>query len=162
MARLLEETGHADLAMAYYEVACGGQWEPRFGDLRQIVRADYSHFLRRVADGRVKSTLGNFARARLETRDFASPLEKADLVAIILWNTDGTDVDLHVTEPRGEECYYRHQHTAAGRAQPRRDHGLRAGTVYLAPGRARGPITSGHTASLPMSTAPARGPPSTP
>ena len=114
MARLLEETGHADLAMAYYEVACGGQWDPRFGDFAQIVRADYAAFLRRVADGRLKSTLADFARARLETSDFASPLEKADLVVTILWNTDGTDVDLHVREPSGEECYYQHRHTAAG------------------------------------------------
>jgi hypothetical protein len=35
------------------------------------------------------------------------------LVAIILWNTDGTDVDLHVTEPSGEECFYSHPHTAS-------------------------------------------------
>jgi uncharacterized protein YfaP (DUF2135 family) len=58
--------------------------------------------------------LGNFARARLETRQFSSPPEEADLVVTILWNTDGTDVDLHVTEPGGEECYYKHQQTAAG------------------------------------------------
>jgi hypothetical protein len=114
MARLLEETGHADLAMAYYEVACGGQWDARFGDFAQIVRADYLHFLRRVADGRLKSSLASFARARLETRQFSAAPEEADLVVTILWNTDGTDVDLHVTEPGGEECCYRHRQTAGG------------------------------------------------
>ena len=35
-------------------------------------------------------------------------------MALVLWNTDGTDVDLHVTEPGGEDCYYAHQRTASG------------------------------------------------
>jgi len=31
-----------------------------------------------------------------------------------MWNTDGTDVDLHVTEPSGEVCYYSHATTRSG------------------------------------------------
>jgi uncharacterized protein YfaP (DUF2135 family) len=31
-----------------------------------------------------------------------------------MWNTDNTDVDLHVTEPSGEECYYAHRDTRSG------------------------------------------------
>jgi uncharacterized protein YfaP (DUF2135 family) len=30
------------------------------------------------------------------------------------WNTDGTDIDLHVTDPAGEECYYSHDQTKMG------------------------------------------------
>ena len=33
---------------------------------------------------------------------------------MITWNTDNTDVDLHVIEPTGEECYYGHRKTRIG------------------------------------------------
>ena len=33
---------------------------------------------------------------------------------MITWNTDNTDVDLHVIEPSGEECYYSHRRTSSG------------------------------------------------
>ncbi len=32
----------------------------------------------------------------------------------IAWNTDRTDVDLHVKDPRGEDCYYGNRKTKAG------------------------------------------------
>ena len=32
----------------------------------------------------------------------------------ITWNTDSTDIDLHVKEPSGEECYYEHTKTKSG------------------------------------------------
>jgi hypothetical protein len=113
-AHCLEQMGRADLAIVYYELACGCRWEGRAEDLREVVVPDYRRFLRRVAEGRVKSTLGNYARARLGTLPPAGPCDAADLVAIILWNTDGTDVDLHVTDPGGEECYFQNQRTRGG------------------------------------------------
>jgi uncharacterized protein YfaP (DUF2135 family) len=33
---------------------------------------------------------------------------------VLVWDTDGTDVDLHVIEPGGEECYYGHSSTKIG------------------------------------------------
>lgn len=41
-------------------------------------------------------------------------MEEADLVVIITWNTDASDVDLHVIEPSGEECFYAHPTTLSG------------------------------------------------
>ncbi len=37
-----------------------------------------------------------------------------DLKITLTWDTDGTDVDLHVTDPAGEECFYEHKSTKAG------------------------------------------------
>ena len=37
-----------------------------------------------------------------------------DLRVVLAWDADETDVDLHVTEPTGEEAYYGHRRTAAG------------------------------------------------
>jgi len=39
-----------------------------------------------------------------------------DLVVVMSWDTNGTDIDLHVTEPCGEECFYSHRTTASGGA----------------------------------------------
>ncbi|CAF3970368.1 unnamed protein product [Rotaria sordida] len=33
---------------------------------------------------------------------------------VMIWNTNDTDVDLHIIEPTGEECYYSHKNTAIG------------------------------------------------
>jgi hypothetical protein len=114
LARCLEQMGQPDLAIVYYELACGGQWDPRFGDLHNIAQFDYFRFLRRLAEDNPNCTLANYARARLATLSAAQVRDTADLVALIYWNTDGTDVDLHVTEPGGEECFYSHRETASG------------------------------------------------
>ncbi len=118
MAHCLEQMGQADLAIVYYELACGGQWDARFGDMHNIAQLDYLRFLRRVADGRDRKRapvrLGDYAKARLATLAALQLRDTADVAALIFWNTDGTDVDLHVTEPSGEECFYQHTQTASG------------------------------------------------
>ena len=37
-----------------------------------------------------------------------------DLRVVMTWDTDNTDMDLHVIEPSGEECYYSHNRTVIG------------------------------------------------
>jgi uncharacterized protein YfaP (DUF2135 family) len=39
---------------------------------------------------------------------------KIDLRVVLSWDTDGTDLDLHVLEPSGEESWYGHKETASG------------------------------------------------
>jgi len=42
-------------------------------------------------------------------------LERGDAMRITLaWETDANDVDLHVVDPAGEECYYSHKDTRSG------------------------------------------------
>jgi uncharacterized protein YfaP (DUF2135 family) len=67
-----------------------------------------------VANGRVKSSLAGYAEARMATLAGTQLRDTADVAALIFWNTDGTDVDLHVIEPSGEECFYQHTQTASG------------------------------------------------
>ena len=97
LAQCLEAMGRADLALVYYELAYGGAWDMRFGDFHKIVALDYLRFLRRVAAGKIEMAAADFARDRLATIAAGQDLKKADLLVTIAWNTDGTDVDLHVT-----------------------------------------------------------------
>ena len=47
---------------------------------------------------------------------FFAAVPPADLQILLTWDADGTDLDLHVTEPGGEVCYYGNRRTAAGGA----------------------------------------------
>jgi tetratricopeptide (TPR) repeat protein len=114
MALCLSDMGMTDLALAYFEIALSGQWDGRFGEFRKILGMDYLRFLRRVASGGLEAHLNEYAKARLETVSSEFNVGQADLVVMITWNTDGTDVDLHVVEPNGEECYYGHRDTRQG------------------------------------------------
>jgi tetratricopeptide (TPR) repeat protein len=112
MANALAALGKNDLAIAYYELALAGQWDSRFGDFRQILAVDYVRFLRRLES---RSPLAQYARSHAgEVSEAAQIPSSSDLVVMITWNTDNSDVDLHVVEPSGEECYYGHRDTKAG------------------------------------------------
>jgi hypothetical protein len=121
LAKVLAEMDKADLAMAYYEVGLAGKWHGRFGEFRKILGMDYLRFLRRVVNDPAARpplvSVPDFAAARLETvaKEFDTTKGRgADLMVTITWNTDSTDIDLHVKEPTGEECYYKHRDTRIG------------------------------------------------
>ncbi|MFH1532777.1 MAG: hypothetical protein ABIK09_18800, partial [Pseudomonadota bacterium] len=114
MAQALTALGANDLALLYYEVGMIGHWDSRFGEFRKILLMDYQKFLEQVAAGAIQVTASDYAKARLETISKEIGIAQADLVVMIDWNTDGTDVDLHVLEPTGEECYYSNANTRIG------------------------------------------------
>ena len=113
-AQSLVRLGKIDLALAYFEVAMAGRWAGRFGDFHQIIAVEYHELLRRIAAGELRTSVPDYTRARLAEVSAEVPVKSADLVVMITWNTDGTDVDLHVIEPSGEECYYKNRETRSG------------------------------------------------
>lgn len=48
------------------------------------------------------------------TVNFTSQVPPTALRVTLTWDTGGTDVDLWVTDPNGERCYYGHRSTASG------------------------------------------------
>jgi len=114
MGQCLAALGNADLAMIYYEIALGGNWHDRYQDFNQIAAVEYSHLLRRIDSGGLKTQAPHFARTRLQTVAGQTPFASAGLVVTMMWNTDRTDVDLHVVEPSGEEVYYKHRNSRGG------------------------------------------------
>jgi hypothetical protein len=114
MASALVGMNRIDLAIAYFEVGLVGHWDGRFGDFRQILGMEYLHLLRRIALGELKPALREYALGRMSSLQNEITYGNADVVVMITWNTDNTDVDLHVTEPGGEECFYSHRHTSMG------------------------------------------------
>jgi hypothetical protein len=51
-----------------------------------------------------------------DSEDFTSEVPPTALRVTLSWDTNGTDVDLWVTDPNGERCYYAHSTTASGLA----------------------------------------------
>jgi len=114
MAQALTRLGQPDLAIAYFEVALAGHWDGRFGDFRKIVAVEYFDLLQRITSGKLTSSVPDFVKQRLPQVASEVQIGTADIVVMITWNTDGTDVDLHVTEPSGETCYYGNRDTRMG------------------------------------------------
>jgi hypothetical protein len=114
MAQVLEKMGQVDLALVYYELGLNGQWNSRFGDFQRIHGIDYLRFLRRIVAGELTSSALDYATMRLNSVQKTFDPGKLDILVALSWNTDGTDVDMHVIEPSGEVCYYRHSNTKIG------------------------------------------------
>jgi uncharacterized protein YfaP (DUF2135 family) len=55
---------------------------------------------------------GGWREEAVET--FAADIPAAGIRVTLTWNTAGTDVDLWVTDPDGEKCYYDHETTLSG------------------------------------------------
>ncbi len=49
-----------------------------------------------------------------DTVSFFANVPSLNLSVVLTWDTPGTDVDLHVIDPTGEECDYTHKETQAG------------------------------------------------
>ncbi len=114
LGKCLTDLGNADLAMLYYEIAFSGEWHERYKDANQIIGVEYLYLLNRIEKGELETHVPEFASARKATLAQSLPVTDADLVITMMWNTARTDVDLHVLEPSGEECYYKNRHTRSG------------------------------------------------
>jgi uncharacterized protein YfaP (DUF2135 family) len=84
-----------------------GQWDGRFEGIEVLALMEANRVL--TIAGREHLPL---RRVALDPR-----LRRAldvDLRIVLAWDTDMTDMDLWVTEPSGEKCFYQNQLTATG------------------------------------------------
>jgi uncharacterized protein YfaP (DUF2135 family) len=58
----------------------------------------------------------NAARRRVQFYDVAATKKQARLRVVLSWDSDGTDLDLHVVTPRGEHAWYGQRVIAGGGA----------------------------------------------
>lgn len=114
LAGSLADMNRADLAIVFYEVTLAGQWDSRHGEIHKIAAVEYLRFLRKIAAGEIKCTVTDFAKSREATLSKQFDMQGTDLLVTMAWNTDRTDIDLHVAEPTGEVCAYDHPDTKIG------------------------------------------------
>lgn len=131
LAKLAQKLKKNDLALIYFEIGLASKWSNRFGDYELIHKIDYVNFLRKSLknedskdSNQSESHSTNFysnnfysshyAKLKLKNLSREINLDGSDLIVAIAWNTDRTDIDLHVIEPSGEECFYSHKKTQSG------------------------------------------------
>jgi hypothetical protein len=81
-----------------------GRWDARFRDVNLIALGELNALLARTR-GQVKVQGMDAAFLR------NLPV---DVRVVLNWDTNDSDMDLHVVDPRGETCFYGHQATAVG------------------------------------------------
>ncbi|MBR1588657.1 MAG: DUF2135 domain-containing protein, partial [Kiritimatiellae bacterium] len=119
LAITLEERGRRDAnaddvaeAMANYHKTAFTAWKRESAMWTAIVAIEELNAL--IAwSGRQKWPEGKAPKAP-DMEDAYRKLLDLDLRIALAWDTDNTDVDLHVLEPDGEEAYYRHKRTSTG------------------------------------------------
>ena len=80
------------------------QYENRYRGLRSILLTEMNSIINRHRDELDLSGINT---------SIIKPLP-VDLRIVVDWNKDETDIDLHIVEPGGEECYYSHRQSKAG------------------------------------------------
>ncbi|MBD3220508.1 PKD domain-containing protein [bacterium] len=81
------------------------------GSFEQVIILSGSTETRRVRLS-VSAEAGN--RREEASTGFMAAITPADFRMTLFWDTDGTDVDLWVTDPMDEKCYYANKTTASG------------------------------------------------
>ena len=119
LAITLDERGRRDAsaadvaeAMANYHKAAFTAWKRENALWTAIVSIEELNAL--IAwSGRQKWPEGNQPKAPEMDAAYRKLLD-LDVRIALAWDTDNTDVDLHVLEPDGEEAYYQHKLTSTG------------------------------------------------
>jgi tetratricopeptide (TPR) repeat protein len=117
LAKLAHKMDRFDLAVAYFEIGVAADWPQRFGDFKLIHQIDYANFLReslRETENAPDFIAKDFAQLKHQQLAQLMDSKGSDVIVSIGWNTDRSDIDLHVIEPSGEECFYSHKTTQSG------------------------------------------------
>ncbi|MEM7373292.1 MAG: VIT domain-containing protein [Bacteroidota bacterium] len=93
-------------AIEYLNVVVERKWDDRFKDVGVIAAHEINAILGQC-ECRAELDLGF-----MDDRLFADM--PTDLRVVLNWDSDGVDMDLWVTDPRGEKCYFQHKRTAIG------------------------------------------------
>jgi tetratricopeptide (TPR) repeat protein len=103
--------GKHDGAAKALEEALNKNFDQRYGDAKRVLREELGYILRAwqkkdPAQADAINARANKAGVRMDIHDA--------LRATLCWETDANDVDLHVVDPNGEECFYSHARNASG------------------------------------------------
>ncbi len=104
LALALNETGAYNEAVQLMYQLLLGTWHDRFADVKSITLNEMNAI--------ISANPGKVDLAGIDPRlVFTMPV---DVRIVISWNADNSDIDLWVTDPRKEKCYYQNSATALG------------------------------------------------
>ncbi len=104
LALAYNETGEYNKSIELLYKLVLGTWDERFGDVKAIALNEMNAI--------ISAHNGLVSKAGIDQRFiYAMPV---DVRIVIGWNTDNSDIDLWVTDPRKEKCFYEHTETEIG------------------------------------------------
>ena len=114
LARALLKNQRFALAAALYETLLLGRWDNRFPGIQIIAKEEYALLLKDAQNANKGMPSGT--RSLLNSRKtlLGLKVKRAKMRITATWNTDNTDIDLWVIEPRGQKCWYRNKNTTTG------------------------------------------------
>ncbi|HEX8255412.1 MAG TPA: hypothetical protein VF846_19890, partial [Thermoanaerobaculia bacterium] len=111
LALMLWQSGRVEEAARVLESATRQQFPAWYRDVQRVIREELGYVYRAWQKKEPARRNEIAERAREHNVD----LERTDALRVTLvWETDANDVDLHVVDPAGEECYYEHRETRSG------------------------------------------------
>jgi hypothetical protein len=112
LALVLERLDRFDRAVDLLYRVVTGQWDQRFGEIETIVLMELNNTLRKARAAGVKGL-----REKIDPR--LCKVLDVDVRIVLTWDADMTDMDLWVTDPRGEKSCYSHRLSYLGGAMSR-------------------------------------------
>lgn len=111
LALVLWQQGRLAEAAKVLEDATKVNFPAYYGSVQRIVREELAYIYRAwMAQSPDKQ---GWIEER--ARQYGADLSRTDQLRLtLIWETDANDVDLHVVDPNGEECYYSHKNNASG------------------------------------------------
>ena len=107
--------GDLDGAAKALEDGLKQNFNNRYGDVPRVLREELGYVFRawlRKVQAQADDT---HPRVQKRAEEDGVKLDRADALRVTLaWETDANDVDLHVVDPSGEECFYSHKQNASG------------------------------------------------
>ena len=108
-----EPQSYRDLGLAYERA---GKYQQAVDTLYQIAERNWERFTAIVPTAMMEMN-AIIARHKVNTSQFDLKLLKnlpVDVRVVLNWDTDNSDMDLWVTDPIKEKCYYSHKETKMG------------------------------------------------
>ena len=102
------------LAMVLYEAALAGQWDAKWKTLKTVIREEYALFAHSFLAQHPTHAIVPTLKKRVQTLGLQNLT--GDLRVTVTWNTNATDIDLWITAPNGEKCWYKHKQLSTGGA----------------------------------------------
>jgi hypothetical protein len=115
----MEPQSYRDYALA---LADNGRYQTALDSLYSVITQSYATNINQRSAGIEEIVVTELNRLiainkKLNTAYMDKKLIQVlpvDIRVVINWNMNSTDIDLHVKDPSGETCYYRHRTTAMG------------------------------------------------